>query len=334
MFKKILLAIAILLVIILSGWKLFFSKSDVSKKMDKLKKDLTSYHIEANMDLLSNDETRSYYIVTDYQKNNEQDYFRVSMLDKNINQTQIMLKNNDGVFVLTPALNQVYKFKGTWPLNSPKPYLYHSLISLFDEEHQIKKNENGYLIMGKASYPNSPNWVNQEVQFSEDLKPISVNILDASSTSVGKITFTEVDFKPTYSEDFFSVDSNMNRAREKLPKSETSVTFDDLPLLPVDNSSTLKEKTISAIDGENYYILSFEGKNNFTMVQGIAQPNETMKVVELDMDYVETINGIAFVKDNHLIYQNNCVSYEIYSDTMDIYKIIDVVNSLEVYEKK
>lgn len=113
MFKKILLAIAILLVIILSGWKLFFSKSDVSKKMDKLKKDLTSYHIEANMDLLSNDETRSYYIVTDYQKNNEQDYFRVSMLDKNINQTQIMLKNNDGVFVLTPALNQVYKFKGT-----------------------------------------------------------------------------------------------------------------------------------------------------------------------------------------------------------------------------
>lgn len=39
------------------------------------------------------------------------------------------------------------------------------------------------------------------------------------------------------------------------------------------------------------------------MVQGIAQPNETMKVVELDMDYVETINGIAFVKDNHLIYQ-------------------------------
>ena len=188
--------------------------------------------------------------------------------------------------------------------------------------------------MGKASYPNSPNWVNQEVQFSEDLKPISVNILDASSTNVGKITFTEVDFKPTYSEDFFSVDSNMNKARENLPKSETSVTFDDLPLLPVDNSSTLKEKTISAIDGENYYILSFEGKNNFTMVQGIAQPNETMKVVELDMDYVETINGIAFVKDNHLIYQNNCVSYEIYSDTMDIYKIIDVVNSLEVYDKK
>ena len=52
MFKKILLAIAILLVIILSGWKLFFSKSDVSKKMDKLKKDLTIFFDDSCADEL------------------------------------------------------------------------------------------------------------------------------------------------------------------------------------------------------------------------------------------------------------------------------------------
>ena len=41
------------------------------------------------------------------------------MLDKGINQEQIIIRNADGVYVLTPALNQVYKFKGDWPLNIP-----------------------------------------------------------------------------------------------------------------------------------------------------------------------------------------------------------------------
>lgn len=41
------------------------------------------------------------------------------MIDKDINQEQILLRNKDGVYVLTPVLNQVYTFKGDYPLNSP-----------------------------------------------------------------------------------------------------------------------------------------------------------------------------------------------------------------------
>ena len=336
MFKKILLAIAILLVIILSGWKLFFSKSDVSKKMDKLKKDLTSYHIEANMDLLSNDETRSYYIVTDYQKNNEQDYFRVSMLDKNINQTQIMLKNNDGVFVLTPALNQVYKFKGTWPLNSPKPYLYHSLIDVFNGEHEIKKVDDGFLVSAISKYPNSPSWAKQEIKFTKDMKPVMVDILNSSNETVGKVTFTEVDMNPTFADNYFDVEANMVKARENLSTENVGLEFSDLPLLPTNAkySAELSEKTLATINGQSVYILSYTGTDNFTIVQQISEKYDTMKIIEVSGDLIETISGIAIKDGSKIKYVNNGVTYDIYSDSLNVDKIIDIVNGMETNVKK
>ena len=86
MIKKILLGVIILGVICLAGWKLFFSKDDVSGKVKDVRKNLVAYHIEANMELSNNEETRNYFVTTDYKKDNDNDLFRVSLLDKNINQ--------------------------------------------------------------------------------------------------------------------------------------------------------------------------------------------------------------------------------------------------------
>ncbi|HBD05924.1 MAG TPA: hypothetical protein DCY93_00745 [Firmicutes bacterium] len=336
MIKKIILGVVILAVIVLAGWKLFFSKSDVSKKLDKVKEELTAYHMEANMDLTANEETRSYFVTTDYMKKDDKDFFRVAMLDKNINQTQIMLKNEEGVYVLTPLLNQVYKFKGDWPLNSPKPYLYHSLLDNFDKDHEVKKMDDGYLVSGKATYPNSPEWVKQDIKFSPELKPLWVDIKDESNTVLGKVTFTNCDLSPKFSDDFFQVESNMKQARDEMtePSEDTQVTFNDLPLLPAKDTETLQEKTVSYINGSSYYIMTFAGKNNFTMVQGIAEKYDEMKIIDVDMEYVETVNGVAFKDGNRLVYQKNGVTYDIYSDTMTIPEIISVVNNLESYEKK
>ena len=72
-----------------------------------------------------------------YFKDGEEDLFRVSLYDTNINQEQIMLRNKQGVYVLTPSLNQAYNFKSGWPLNSAKPYIYQSLLEVFDV-HKVK----------------------------------------------------------------------------------------------------------------------------------------------------------------------------------------------------
>ena len=66
------------------------------------------------MEFINGEDIRQFYVEVAYEKNEDVDLFRVSLLDKGLNQEQILLRNADGVYVLTPALNQVYEFKGLY----------------------------------------------------------------------------------------------------------------------------------------------------------------------------------------------------------------------------
>ena len=120
---------------------------------------------------------RNFFVTVDF-KQDEIDNFRISMIDKDINQEQILLRNKDGVYVLTPVLNQVYTFKGDYPLNSPKPYLYHSYVEAIKGKYDVINNADGYTVTFDTNYDNEPNWSKQEIKFSKDLKPVWSYIYD------------------------------------------------------------------------------------------------------------------------------------------------------------
>ncbi len=46
----------------------------------------------------------------------------------------MILKNDDGVYVLTPALNKSFKFQSEWPENSSQAYLFESLVKDITED--------------------------------------------------------------------------------------------------------------------------------------------------------------------------------------------------------
>ena len=50
-----------------------------------------------------------------------------------MNQKQEIIRNAEGVFVVTPTLNQIFKFQGNWPSNSLKPYLLQSMREIAAE---------------------------------------------------------------------------------------------------------------------------------------------------------------------------------------------------------
>ena len=168
---------------------------------------------------------------------------RISLLDKNINQEQIMLRNKEGVYVLTPSLNQVYSFKGDYPLNSQKPYLYHSMLQALDGNYNIEKVSDGYLLSFAPKYENSPTWVKEDVKLSSDFKPVWVNIYDNNNSLVCSINFTKVEFNIDLKDDDFNVEINMNKAKETAL--EITRSEEELPLMVVENivNSELQENT-------------------------------------------------------------------------------------------
>ena len=142
--KKIIAVFLVLVLVCLAVLKIFMDKKDPSLTLKEVKENLTSYYMEGNMTLYNGEDKREFIVKVSYECEDEKDYFKVSLNDLGINQEQIIIKNDDGVFVMTPSLNKVYKFNGSWPMNSPKPYIYQSMIDLKEGEYELKEEEEGY----------------------------------------------------------------------------------------------------------------------------------------------------------------------------------------------
>ena len=161
-------AVVVVLVCIFAVFKMTtHSFKDVLKDVKNYK----SYELVCSMDMLENDELKSYQVTTTYGLVDENAYYKVELYDKSLNQSQVIVRNADGVFVLTPSLNQAFQFKSEWPNNSPKPYLYESLIE-FLENNKVEKVNDGYIVTGDMVYENDDRIKTQEVKFDKELNPL------------------------------------------------------------------------------------------------------------------------------------------------------------------
>lgn len=336
MVKKIFIGVLLIGLLGLGSWKLFCSsKNDKNNLVKKLENVMDSYYMEATMEMINGEEQRNFNVAISYKKDNGEDNFRVSLLDNNINQQQILLRNKDGVYVLTPTLNQVYKFSSDWPLNSPKPYLFHSMVDVIKNKGSIKNVSDGYLITAPAEYKNSPSWVKQEIKLNKEYQPVYVHILDENNQVVVNVTFTKVDLNPDFDDKEFIVDDNMIKGREEMTSSVTS-TISDLPLLPAgaDVSSTLKESTKTVVNGETTYILTYQGETNFTITQKMASIDDFYSILEVEGEVVDLFNGFGWYNNGVLTYNYNGIEYNIYAKNVATSVLIEVANGMQVVSSK
>ena len=312
-------------------WKVFFSNPTISDKLENVNKNLSSYQLEAVMELNNGEEQRNFTVVVSYAKKEENDLFRVSLYDNTIKQEQIMLRNVEGVYVLTPTLNQVYQFKSGWPLNSAKPYIYQSLLEVFDGEYTTKKVNDGIIVTSEPNYKNAPQYAKQEIKFTNDLTPLWVHVYNDKNEVLVNVTFTKVEKGVEFSEDYFNLSKNMEESRQNLSNT-TGATFDDLPLMlnGVDMDVSVKDQTNANIDGEKVYIMSYDGEASFTVVQKIIESSEVMNVREIDGELIMLINGFASLDNDKVVYMYNGVECTIYGNNLSVANYIDIANGVEV----
>lgn len=117
--KKVLLCLLVLGSLIMCGCGKRTEKDvlkDLNKKLDTIK----GYHLTGLLEIVNNEDTYTYDVNASYTKENN---FRVSLKNKTNNHEQIILRNTEGVFVLTPSLNKSFKFQSEWPYNNSQSYL-------------------------------------------------------------------------------------------------------------------------------------------------------------------------------------------------------------------
>ncbi|UJL47043.1 outer membrane lipoprotein carrier protein LolA [Virgibacillus sp. NKC19-16] len=333
------IAIGLILVLAACGEK---SQEDVAGDLEENLEDMSGYKAEAVMEMNTGQENQQFNIDIWHQnESEEEDFYRVGLTNNQDEQgSQIILKNEDGVFVLTPALNKHFEFQSEWPNNSSQPYLYQSLITdvLNDEEAEFEATESNYVFRTKTNYQSNNNLPFQEIHFDKDtLTPVLVKVLDQDQNTLVQVEFTSFDTDPSFEEDDFTIDKNM----------ETAATVDE----PVSGDGTqgqltvlyptymagadLTEKKDVELENGKRSILTFEGEKNFTLVEETTEVQPTLSSPqEVKGDIVNLGHTVGAMSDNTLEWTHDGVDFTLASEELTREELIEVAQSVQSQEVK
>ncbi len=196
------------------------SADDVVKDLSNVVSGMDSYHGTALMTLHTGETPQEYLVDVSYRKPS---YYRIAMTNENKDVTQIVLRNDEGVFVLTPSLNKSFRFKSDWPDNQGQVYLYETLVRsiIGDKTRQLASGENAYVFDVAANY-NSSSLVRQKIWLNkENYAPQQVQVSDANAKVLVDLKFSDFKFGTKFNKDAFDMERNMTAGSTAVPQAGT-----------------------------------------------------------------------------------------------------------------
>ena len=209
--KKIIgLTLAILLLVTGCGEK---SGEDVVKSVSDKVSEASSYNLKGNMEIYADEETFTYSIEVDFLKDN---FYKVKMVNQTNNHEQIILRNSDAVYVITPSLNKSFKFQSEWPENSSQAYILASILSDInnDSNKTIEEVDGSYIVKSVVNYPNNPDLTYQKTTMDKDGNLKKNEIYNNKDELKMKVTFTSIDYKASLKEDDFLLEEYITNDTE------------------------------------------------------------------------------------------------------------------------
>lgn len=209
--KKIIgLTLAILLLVTGCGEK---SGEDVVKSVSDKVREASSYNLKGNMEIYADEETFTYSIEVDFLKDN---FYKVKMVNQTNNHEQIILRNSDAVYVITPSLNKSFKFQSEWPENSSQAYILASILSDInnDSNKTIEEVDGSYIVKSVVNYPNNPDLTYQKTTMDKDGNLKKNEIYNNKDELKMKVTFTSIDYKASLKEDDFLLEEYITNDTE------------------------------------------------------------------------------------------------------------------------
>lgn len=178
-------------------------KSDnvVKKFQNKIEK-ADNYILKGNMSIVSNEDTFTYKVEASKSK---EGYYKVSLINQTNNHEQVILKNKDGVYVVTPDLNKSFKFQSDWPNNGSQSYLIDVLLNdvINDDKVHVEKD----YIQCKVNYPNNNTLYSEKIYLDKDYGVKKVEVLDQDGNVKITLNVNSINYKAKFKEKYFSLES-------------------------------------------------------------------------------------------------------------------------------
>ena len=313
------------------------SEADVIEKLSSHLESSKGYLATGVMEVESEGQVHTYLVEVAFA---QPEYYRVTMRNEATGNEQVILKNDDGVFVLTPALNKQFKFQSDWPLTSSQVYLYQSLLLdiLNAETTVFEVLEDGYAFTIGATYHANGNLVEQEMHFArKTLTPTWVEVRDGEGIARMSMKFTEFEWNPTFDEHAFVAEAIMQTAQNVMGEGVITVaSVEDELLYPTyvpEGTHLIDKTTIATTHGERV-IMTFAGEHEFTIIQETARVREVFAPEHVMGEPVMVNGTVGAISDTTLTWQRNGVEFFLVSHTLEREQLLSVATSItEAYEK-
>jgi len=347
--KKIIIFLGVVMMLFGCGK---YDDKDLVKDLSKKINNSKSYHMTGTLEIYRNEEKYTYSVDSSYK---EEDLFKVNLVNQTNNHEQIILKNEEGVYVLTPSLNKSFKFQSDWPYNNSQIYLLQPVITdiINDDGRVFEKKDNGYVITSKVNYSTEKDFTKQKVYVDKDKNITKVEVVDDNDNVKMSLTIIDVDYNAKFDDEYFDVSNyhkdnnesntkskddeteNNNSTTENETTNENSITesqtskIEDIvyPMyVPVDTYLSGQDM-VETTSGERI-ILTFSGESAFTIVQETLETTDSTNYIYGDPYLI--LDTIGAVTDYSVSWISDGIEYSVMSDTMDVDELLTVAQSISV----
>jgi outer membrane lipoprotein-sorting protein len=334
--KRVILFAGLILMFILVGCGAK-SQEDVLKDLNSKVESMNGYKLDATMTLTMGTEAQEYKIEVWH---NKPENYRVHMKNAEREQSQMILRNKDGVYVLTPALNKSFKFQSDWPKNSSQPYLFESLVQdiLEDDEVKFKETDDHYVFETKTRYQYNKMLPIQEITFNKkDLSPVRLQVMDQDRNVKLTVEFSKVEFDAKFDEGSFDLNRNMTSAQMEVPvasnKEEEATDVDftvKVPTEEIPGTNLVDEEEVATKNGKRV-VLTYDGEKSFTLMQEYIAVAETasMAPTPVNGDPVDLGFTIGVLTDHSLTWTDGNVEFMIASNDLTREEMVMLAKSVQ-----
>lgn len=326
------------------------SKENILKQWSKKVDSYDNYLMEGTLKIYRNEDLYTYKLESSYMK---EDYYRVSLTNKTNNHEQIIIRNKNGVYVVTPSLNKSFKFQSEWPYNNSQIYLLQPIISDLENDSKLSFEEKNktYIFTSKVNYINDKNLIKQKVYLSKDLILKKVEVIDDNNNTIMLLKVNKFKTNNNFDNNYFKVvdnysnnnkqiDNNTNKEEKSNIKKEdiennkeenktkkTSVNDEILYPMYVPVNTYLNTQDVMKLDNGSRTILTFSGNSPFTLMQSPIS-NDTINY--LNADPVMVLDKVGAVGKNEVSWIDDNKEYYVTSEVLSSNELVKIAESMSV----
>lgn len=321
--KKVLILLGCL--ILLGGC----GKNNEEKLIKKFSSDINSsksYKLTGSLEIMNDEDTFNYSVEVGYKK---KDLYRVKLTNTTNQHEQVILKNNDGVYVITPSLNKSFKFQSEWPNNSSQAYLLGSVLSDLNEtkDHHYTEEGEYFVIQTEVNYPNNSDLNYQKLYFDKNFNLKKNEVFNVDNQVRVRFVLSDIDYKANLNDDYFKIDNSID---ENCCNTESSSSILDEIIYPlyIPSETYLTTKETIATDNGNRAILTFAGAKDFVLIEEPSVVNKELATIPIYGDPIMMNGTVAALSGNSLYWTMNNVDYYLAGSELSSNELLSVANSI------